>query len=124
MESEQNLFGSEDAEPYVKVAAIGEIAAGKMKPVKLQGRPIVVANVDGKYYAFADYCLHWGVKLSDGCLNDRIVRCRVHGWLYDIVDGVVVGTDSPSYEGRPIVTFDAKVMGDAVWVNPTPRRRT
>ena len=39
---------------FVKVARRGELAPGKMKRVDLDGRRILLANVDGSYCAADD----------------------------------------------------------------------
>ena len=41
---------------YVEVAKVNEIPSGKMKHVELDGKEIVVSNVNGKYYAMDDRC--------------------------------------------------------------------
>jgi nitrite reductase/ring-hydroxylating ferredoxin subunit len=47
---------------YIPVARAEELAPGSMKPVDMGGRQVVVANVAGKYFAFARECPQWERK--------------------------------------------------------------
>ena len=46
-----------------------EIPPGKMIKVSIDGRDILVANIDGEYCATDDSCTHSGSSLSEGKLN-------------------------------------------------------
>lgn len=48
---------------YVPVARVGELLPGKMKPVELGGRQLLLAHADGRYFAFARECPHEFVDL-------------------------------------------------------------
>lgn len=85
------------------VAAAAEIPPGERKFVKAGGRPIVVFNLDGEFFALLDRCPHQGASLCEGyqtgCVTsegpgsyvfDRqgeIIRCPWHGWEFDIRTG-------------------------------------
>ena len=75
---------------YVRVAGKAEILVGKMKAVKLEGKEILIANVNGNYYAINDRCTHAGGDLSKGVLEGNIVTCPRHHAKYDVTTGKVV----------------------------------
>ena len=54
-----------------------EIPPGKMIKVSIDGRDILVANIDGEYCATDDSCTHSGSSLSEGKLLklSLIVKC-------------------------------------------------
>ena len=56
-------------ESYVEVAKIDEIPPGSMKHVELDGKEIVVSNVNGKFYAMDDRCGHMNARLSNWNIN-------------------------------------------------------
>jgi 3-phenylpropionate/trans-cinnamate dioxygenase ferredoxin component len=72
---------------FVKVAEITEIAAGEKKKVILDGKEILLANVEGTYYAISDKCPHMGGSLSEGILEDYIITCPRHGSKFDVRTG-------------------------------------
>jgi nitrite reductase/ring-hydroxylating ferredoxin subunit len=78
-------------ESYVEVAKIDEIPSGKMKHVELDGKEIVVSNVNGKYYAMNDRCGHMNARLSNGNIKQNIVTCPFHAAKFDITTGKKVG---------------------------------
>jgi nitrite reductase/ring-hydroxylating ferredoxin subunit len=106
----------EDCDTYVAVGETVNFPPGLMKRLVIRNRAIVLANVDGIFYAFEDRCLHWGVRLSDGCLDGRVVRCRAHGWKHDVARGEVIASEPPGDEGQRVVTFETKVESGSVWV--------
>ena len=85
------------------VASVGEIAPGGRKLVELEGRPIVVFNLSGEYFALLNRCPHQGGSLYHGRLTGlvqsdepgcyrysrrgEIVRCPWHAWEFDIRTG-------------------------------------
>jgi nitrite reductase/ring-hydroxylating ferredoxin subunit len=43
---------------FVRVAGRGDVPAGEMLIVEVEGEEIVLANVDGQIYAFGNECTH------------------------------------------------------------------
>jgi nitrite reductase/ring-hydroxylating ferredoxin subunit len=75
---------------YVRAAGRSEIAVGKMKKVTLDGNAVLIANVNGKYYAVGSECTHFGGDLSEGVLEGNIVTCPNHKARFDVITGKVV----------------------------------
>jgi 3-phenylpropionate/trans-cinnamate dioxygenase ferredoxin subunit len=87
----------------VVVAVAEDIPPGGRKCVTVGGRPIVIFNSSGAYFALFDRCPHQGVRLSQGHLTGlaqsaepgqyiyaregEILRCPWHGWEFDIRTG-------------------------------------
>ena len=75
-------------EEYVEVVKTTEIANRQMKHVEVNGKEILIAKIDGKFYALNDRCDHMNALLSMGNLaNDNIVTCPFHGARFDIISG-------------------------------------
>jgi nitrite reductase/ring-hydroxylating ferredoxin subunit len=53
---------------YVRVADKSDIGMGKMKKVTLGEVAVLIANVNGNYYAVDNMCTHFGGGLSEGFL--------------------------------------------------------
>ena len=58
---------------FLEVAKTDEIQPGKMKSVEVKGVAVLIANVDGKFYAMDDRCGHMNAMLSMGALKGKIV---------------------------------------------------
>jgi nitrite reductase (NADH) small subunit/3-phenylpropionate/trans-cinnamate dioxygenase ferredoxin subunit len=73
--------------PFVEVAKEGELKPGSGKTVNANGIPVALFNVDGKFYAISNTCLHRGGPLGEGELDGKVVTCPWHGWQYDVTTG-------------------------------------
>jgi nitrite reductase/ring-hydroxylating ferredoxin subunit len=84
---------------YVEVAKVDEIPSGKMKHVEFNGKEIMIANLDGKFYALNDRCSHTNAPLSMGNIQGTIITCPMHGARFDITTGKKVSDPKfPSFE--------------------------
>ena len=77
---------------YFEAGKVDEISNGQMKHVEINGKEIVVANLNGKFYAFADRCGHMNARLSRGNITQNIVTCPFHAAKFDITSGKKTGS--------------------------------
>jgi nitrite reductase/ring-hydroxylating ferredoxin subunit len=101
------------AEEYVEVAKTNEIPKRQMKHVEINEKEILIANIDGKFYALNDRCGHMNALLSMGNLaNDNTVTCPFHGARFDIITGKKVKEPilTPSQEMEPLPKTWQKYM--------------
>lgn len=97
---------------FQKVASVGDVRAGEMLLVQVDGQDVVLANVDGQIVAFGNECTHRGGPLSEGILEGGIVECPYHQGRFDVRTGEVV--DEPPEE--PIPTYQVQVEGEEIKV--------
>ena len=82
---------------FVEVAKTSEIPSGKMKHVEVGGKEIVIANLNGKFYALCDRCSHANAPLSSGILKGNTLICAMHGAQFDVATGKKI-SDPPSMD--------------------------
>ena len=75
---------------YVRVADKSELPTNKMIIVVVGGKEVLLANLDGSYYAIANTCTHAGGSLAKGSIDGSIVRCPRHGARFDLMTGKAV----------------------------------
>ncbi len=75
----------------LKIAQTHELMPGQMKRIDAGNRHILLANVDGTYYALDDKCPHLGGSLSGGRLEGGRVSCPNHGASFELATGRNVG---------------------------------
>ena len=97
---------------FVKVASRGELPPGSKKLAEVDGRPIAVFNVDGKFYAIDDVCTHDGGPLAEGELIGCEIMCPRHGARFDVRTGKALCM--PAVE--PVAVHATEVRGDDVYV--------
>jgi 3-phenylpropionate/trans-cinnamate dioxygenase ferredoxin subunit len=98
---------------FVKVAALGDIAPGKMACVDADGSRILLANVDGEILAVDDMCTHEDASLSTGCLKGEYVKCPLHGSRFNLRNGEAM--EEPAED--PLRTYPVKIEGDDILVS-------
>jgi 3-phenylpropionate/trans-cinnamate dioxygenase ferredoxin subunit len=98
---------------FVKVALVKDLEPDKMIGVEADGKEILVANIDGKYYAISDRCTHMSCKVSEGSLKGQNVTCPCHGSVFDLKTGNVV--KGPAKKPEPV--FQVKAEGEQILVN-------
>jgi len=69
------------------VGKTSEILPGSMQKVAIDGKEILVVNLDGNYFAMDDTCTHSGASLSEGKIDGSIITCGWHGAQFDCKTG-------------------------------------
>ncbi|MES2918589.1 MAG: aromatic ring-hydroxylating dioxygenase subunit alpha [Pseudomonadota bacterium] len=100
-----------------------QLKRGQVRAVKLFGRGIAVfRQADGSAAALIDQCVHRGVRLSAGKVNDGCLSCPFHGWRYDGQGRVVYIPSAdglqPTGRERPFRqrSFPVREQDGAIWV--------
>ena len=73
-----------------KICNVSDVPEGTMRGFTVGFRYILLANVDGNFYAMDAVCAHHGGYLPIGKLEENIVTCPVHGSEYDVTTGKLV----------------------------------
>ena len=90
-----------------------DITPGKMIKVSVDGREILVANIDGVYCATDDSCTHSGASLSEGKLEKGIVTCGWHAAQFDCKNGKLVKFPAKI---RDLTSYKVSVESDDVFI--------
>jgi 3-phenylpropionate/trans-cinnamate dioxygenase ferredoxin component len=97
---------------FVEVATLDQLAPGQGMTVTVRGVPVALFNVDGTVYAIDDSCRHEGVSLGSGELRGHIVRCRAHGWRYDVTTGHSTHDPAERVTGYPVQVVEGTILVD------------
>jgi toluene monooxygenase system ferredoxin subunit len=80
--------------------------------VVVNGQRVLLVNMGGTVHAYADHCVHQGVKLSGCPTKDHVLTCSAHGWQYNLLTGEGVNP-----RGKSLVRFPVKIDAGEVWVD-------
>jgi nitrite reductase/ring-hydroxylating ferredoxin subunit len=97
---------------FARAANTTEIPSGTIKEFQVEGKAVAVANVDGKFYAISNTCLHRGGPLGQGPLQGNIVTCPWHGWEYDVTTAKISQNPAVGVDCYPV-----EIRGDEIYVN-------
>lgn len=101
---------------WVDVASVDEIPEDRAAIVCLRGAErVAVFRHDGKISAVSNVCVHQAGPLGEGKIVDGCITCPWHGYQYRPEDG-----RSPPPYTEKIPTYDVRVEGKRVLLNPTP----
>ena len=92
--------------------ATSELSPGAMKWVAVDRERVLVANVDGEFYALRDACGHRQEPLSKGKLDGHVVECPLHFATFDVRTGKLLS--GPVAED--VCTYEVQVKDDTVYV--------
>ena len=90
-----------------------DIPPGEMIKVSIDGRDILVANIDNNYCATDDSCTHSGSSLSEGKLNGCVITCGWHAAEFDCKTGKLVKFP---VKIRDLASYNVTVELDNVFV--------
>ena len=90
-----------------------DIPSGKMLKVESDGKAILVANIDGNYFAMDDICTHQGANLSEGTLDGSTLTCPWHGSTWDCKTGKLIEFNT---QLKDLASYKVLVESDNVFV--------
>lgn len=99
------------ADARVRIAAVDAVPPGEGRVVEAGGHTLAVFNVDGRFFAIDNRCVHRGGPLGEGLLDGSVVTCPWHAWRFDVTTGANV--NNPAVK---VACFPVSVEGDALWV--------
>ncbi len=97
---------------FERVADVASVPPGTMLSVRVRGEEVLLANVEGNFYAMGAVCTHQRWDLSEGALEGTKVTCAGHGSVWDLATGKAV-FDEP-LEDLPV--YEVMVAGGSVLV--------
>jgi len=110
-------------EQEVAVCKLSEINDGEMKEVQAGTTPVLLARVNGKCYALAAHCTHYGAPLAEGALSGNRIVCPWHHACFNAENGDL--EEPPALDALP--NFPVRIDGDDIFIdisNISTDRRT
>jgi NADPH-dependent 2,4-dienoyl-CoA reductase/sulfur reductase-like enzyme/nitrite reductase/ring-hydroxylating ferredoxin subunit len=81
--------------------------------VKAGDKEFLIAKVNGKYYATAGHCNHYGAPLDKGAMHDHRVVCPWHHAAFDVRTGN--HEEPPAIDSIPTLELD--IEGSEIYIN-------
>ena len=103
---------SECPDGFIAVVKADDVPSGAMTVVAIDRERILLANVEGRFYALRDMCGHRNAPLSRGALDGHVVECPLHFAQFDVRTGKLV--DGPVSADVPV--YEVRVEGDTVYI--------
>jgi 3-phenylpropionate/trans-cinnamate dioxygenase ferredoxin subunit len=97
---------------FIEIGKVDELRPGSMKRVDINGRRMLLANVNGRFCATDDTCTHEDASLSTGSLRGELVKCPLHGSRFNVCTGEAL--EEPAEQN--LKTYPVRVEGDNILV--------
>ena len=78
----------------------------------VDGKDILLVNVDDHIYAYANYCPHQKSRLSEGSLTGRSLCCARHHWEFDVCTGHGINPQNACLMQFPVVLESHEILVD------------
>ncbi|NMC57662.1 MAG: Rieske 2Fe-2S domain-containing protein [Eubacteriaceae bacterium] len=75
---------------YVKAIKTSDLKSGQKMEVTIEGKDILLINIDNKFYATDSKCTHMGGELNKGRLEGSHIICPKHGSVFDVKTGKLI----------------------------------
>jgi nitrite reductase/ring-hydroxylating ferredoxin subunit/DMSO/TMAO reductase YedYZ heme-binding membrane subunit len=108
-----NLKFDVSTEGFVMVCDVEDIEEDRAKMFCVDKERIAVYKTQEKLFAVNNVCKHQNGPLGEGKILDGCITCPWHGYQYLPQNG-----QSPPPFKEKVSTYDVKIMGTKVWVNP------
>ena len=96
---------------FFSVAKIQDLKPGTVKSFRVKGKPIVIYNCQGRFYATSNICQHEGGFLDEGELTGNVIMCPLHGWEYNVQTGECL-----TASGADLHTYSLQIVGDEIQI--------
>ena len=100
---------------WVQGPATSDVALGSMLRFDVdtgaETDSFIVTNIDNKFAVFRNACVHQGMTLDGGMIDDGIIVCPWHGFKFEATTGECIS--APGAQLSPIPT---RIESGHVWV--------
>lgn len=94
------------------VTAVTAVPPGEARGFAVEGREIVLCNVDGEILALQGMCTHEHLPLDGGEVEDGVVTCEWHGARFDVSSGRALALPAT----QSLATYETRVENGRVYV--------
>lgn len=78
----------------VKIGQAGEFTVGKLHPIKIEGKKMLLYIGENGPCAVENRCSHWNIQMNAGHVvqteDGPVIQCPLHGSQFDMCTGAVV----------------------------------
>ncbi len=96
----------------VRITEADALNPGQMLGVIIEGKDILLANIDGSLYAIDNKCSHEDALLYNGALKQDCVECPLHGSRFSFKTGQPL--EEPATE--PVNTYTISKEKDGFYI--------
>ena len=97
---------------FQRVACLDDLWSGEMAGLEVDGKAILLVNLDDHVYAYADSCPHQNSRLSEGDLMGNTLRCARHYWEFEASTGQGINPRDACLRRFPVSVQNHEILVD------------
>lgn len=97
---------------FHKLSSLDELWSGEMMALFVEGRNVLLVNVDDMVRAYVDACPHMRTRLSEGLLQGHVLTCATHQWQFDARTGRGINPEMTCLEEFPVRIENGEILVD------------
>jgi nitrite reductase/ring-hydroxylating ferredoxin subunit/multimeric flavodoxin WrbA len=105
---------------FVESVSVKNLPPGSHTAISINGKEVLLFNIDGEISAIGNICLHKGGPLSEGKVEKKYdgwyVTCPWHGWEYNVKTGAA----PPGFYDQQAY-YDTLVKDGKIFISTSPR---
>ena len=96
---------------WVEGPATDEVGDGAIVRVDIDEESFVITNVGNRFAVFRNECVHQGLTLDGGMIEDGVLRCPWHGFRFDASSGECLSAPGAQLQQVPL-----RIDNGRVWI--------
>ena len=88
-----------------------EVPLGGMLRFDVDDHSFVITNIEHRFAVFRNACVHQGMTLDGGMIDDGVIVCPWHGFRFEASTGECI-----SAPGAQLTPMPTRIDDDRVWV--------
>lgn len=96
---------------WVEGPATDEVADGSMARIDIDDDSFIITNIGNRFALFRNECVHQGMTLDGGMIDDGVLRCPWHGFRFDATSGECLSAPGAQLQQVPL-----RIESGRVWI--------
>ena len=97
---------------FQKVATLEDLWSGEMTSVVVEGKHVLLININDTIHAYEDVCPHKRTPLHAGSLDGTVLTCATHQWEFDACTGAGINPDNVCLEAFAVKVQSGDILVD------------
>lgn len=72
---------------FIELIKLHQLHEGLRQMVRVSGRECILIHEQGQTRLIVNACPHAGAPLTQGSINNGVIRCARHGMTFDLLSG-------------------------------------
>src|SRR5262245_34509766 len=101
---------------WIDLGAVDALKAPPRRVLTVDGKPVALTYVNGRFGAVSGVCNHAGGPLGEGELDGEFLACPWHYWKFHFA----TGEGEPGFEADRVPSYELRATAGRLLINTAP----